>query len=347
MFLSSVGCLDSLVWAQTCVPKQSSPIRVDNAALLGTLRAAVNCTDGGAVEVNWAGFVTLDAPIAIADGTFLSVTGEDGLAEVHGDDSQPNGTRLFEVSQGGGLALSQMKLSGGAAAEGGAILSSSATLTLVSCVFSGNVATEGNGGAVLANGGNVTIVGGDFLANNASQFGGAVHVNDGRLHVQAESRFKGNEALAGGGMFCGSTTGRPTTSSLLCSVTETEFTSNRATYVGLDGAEDATLFLDGGGAAAFLFADATVTDSEFRGNYARNSGGALFAGTLTNMSVNGCTFENNTSVHYGGAISASSMSLGGNTRLAYNSAHNKGGAVSAAINEEESRTYLDLSRGPA
>ena len=164
MFLSSVGCLDSLVWAQTCVSKPSTPIRVDNAALLGTLRAAVNCTEGGEVEVNWAGFVTLDAPIAIADGTFLSVTGEDGLAEVHGDDSQPNGTRLFEVSQGGGLALSQMKLSGGAAAEGGAIFSSSATLTLVSCVFDGNVATEGNGGAVLANGGNVTIVGGDFLA---------------------------------------------------------------------------------------------------------------------------------------------------------------------------------------
>ena len=148
------------------------------------------------MEVNWAGFVTVDAPIAIARGTFLSVTGEDDLAEVHGDDSQPKGTRLFEVSPGGSLALSQLKLSGGAAAEGGAILSSSANLSLASCVFNGNIATEGNGGAVLADGGNVTIVGGEFLANNASRFGGAVVAADARLEVRGGSKFKGNEALA-------------------------------------------------------------------------------------------------------------------------------------------------------
>lgn len=121
MLLSSAGCLDSLAWAQTCGSAQSTPIRIGNATQLDTLRAAVSCTDGGAVEVDWAGFITLDAPIAVADGTFLSVTGEDNLAAVYGNNSSPSGTRLFVVSPGGGLTLTRLKLSGGAGAEGGAI----------------------------------------------------------------------------------------------------------------------------------------------------------------------------------------------------------------------------------
>ncbi|CAM9615199.1 unnamed protein product, partial [Laminaria digitata] len=80
-----------------------------------------------------------------------------------------NGTRLFEVSQGGGLTLSRLKLSGGSATGGGAIYSRSASIALYNCVFDGNVAKEGNGGAVWADGGSVTILGGEFLANNATR----------------------------------------------------------------------------------------------------------------------------------------------------------------------------------
>ncbi|CAM9810492.1 unnamed protein product, partial [Laminaria digitata] len=203
---------------------------------------------------------------------------------------------------------------------GGAIYSSSGTLTLDDCVFDGNVATEGNGGAVWANGGNVTIMGGEFLANNAARLGGAVYATDGRLEVNGGSRFERNEALAGGALFCGSTTDGSATSTILCSLAETEFMSNRAIYEHEDGEEGAFVFLEGGGAAGFLFTDATVVDSVFSENYARISGGALYGGDLTNVSVNGCTFDNNTSEQDGGAISASSMRLGGNTLLENNSA---------------------------
>ena len=344
MLLSSTGCLDSLAWAQTCGSAQSTPIRVGNATQLGTLRAAVGCTDGGAVKVDWAGFITLDAPIEVADGTFLSVTGEDDLAEVHGDDSSPSGTRLFVISPGGGVTLTRLKLSGGAGAEGGAIHSSSATLILDGCVFDGNVATEGDGGAVWANGGNVTITSGEFLANTASRLGGAVHVTDGRLEVKGGTTFKENEALAGGALVCGLTTVSSATSPVLCSLTDTEFTSNRATYADQNDAEDAMSSLDGGGAVAFHATDAIVTDSVFSGNYARTSGGALYGGPLTSMSVSGCMFGNNTSGRDGGAISASSMILGGTTQLANNSASSNGGAVSATINYDTSRTRFALSR---
>ncbi|CAN0513056.1 unnamed protein product, partial [Scytosiphon promiscuus] len=128
----------------------------------------------------------------------LTLTGGDDLAQVHGDGSQTNGTRLFEVSQGGGLTLTRLKLSGGSAEDGGAIYSRSANLTLDTCVVEGNVATDGNGGAVLADGGTVTIVGGEFLANNATRYGGAVHADSSLMEVRGGSRFEGNAGVGGG-----------------------------------------------------------------------------------------------------------------------------------------------------
>ena len=259
------------------------------------------------------------------------MTGENDLAEVHGGDSQINGTRLFEVHPGGSLTLTQIKVSGGTAGEGGAIFSKSATLTLVNSTFDGNIATDGNGGAVSAIGGKFTITGGEFLVNTASRYGGAVHATDGRLEVQGGARFEQNEALVGGALFCGSTNIASVTSAVMCSLTEAEFTSNRATFVNQDSDDD-TSGLDGGGAAAFHLADPTVTDSVFNENYARTSGGALVGGPFTNVSVTGCTFRNNTAEEDGGAISASSMTLEGNTQLADNSVLNNGGAVSTSLN---------------
>lgn len=193
-----------------------------------------------------------------------------------------------------------------------------------------------------ANGGNVTITGGDFLANTASRLGGAVHVTDGRLEVKEGVTFKGNQALAGGALVCGSTTVSSTNSPVLCSLTDTEFTSNRATYADQNDTEDDLSSLDGGGAASFHFTDPIVTDSVFSGNYARILGGALYGGPMTSMSISGCIFRNNTSGKDGGAISASSMILGGNTQLADNSASSNGGAVSTTINYETSRTWFAL-----
>ncbi|CAN0479001.1 unnamed protein product, partial [Laminaria digitata] len=100
----------------------------------------------------------------------LSVTGEGDLAEVYSGGAK---TRFFDVSQGGGLTLTGLKLSGGSAESGGAVYSKYTNLTLKNCVFDGNTATDGNGGAIWADGGVVTIVGGQFLGNNATRYGGA------------------------------------------------------------------------------------------------------------------------------------------------------------------------------
>ena len=311
-----------------CGAIQIEPILVQDADGVDILRTAVNCTGGGVVEATWVGVFLVDAPIAVAEGTFLSVTAEGTAASgVVGDGSQ---TRLFEVSSGAGLMLTRFKMSGGSADGGGAIYSESAALTLDNCTFDGNVATDGNGGAVLAKGGNVTIVGGEFLANNATRYGGALYVVEGRLVVQGGSRLQDNKAIVGGALFCGVEKGETSKTAAYCSITGAKFVSNIAARENQEWVED-RLEQDGGGAGMFQSARVEVADSEFSWNHARLSGGALHGGVDTNVYVSGSKFENNTSEVYGGAITASSLTLGGSTHLAGNSADDYGGAVSAVL----------------
>ena len=96
MFLATAPLhLELHAWGQTeCGVNRATPIRVENETGVDLLRAAANCTDGGSLQADWAGAITLDAPISIAPGMFLSITGEDTLAEVRGGSQ----TRMFEVS---------------------------------------------------------------------------------------------------------------------------------------------------------------------------------------------------------------------------------------------------------
>ena len=211
----------SVVSAQSdCSETLTEAIRVDGTTGVTALRSAVNCTNGGALEAVWAGQVLVDAPIVVAEGTSLSVTGEDALAEAHGSSV----TSLFEVSRGGALTLTGLKLSGGSAENGGAVSSSQADLTLDNCTFEGNVATAGNAGAVSAAGGNVTIVGGVFSRNTATRYGGAVFANGAALVVKGGASFDGNEAVQGSALFCGGSE----SVKVLCSISDAVFTSNTA-----------------------------------------------------------------------------------------------------------------------
>ena len=311
----------------------STPIRVENEAGVDLLRAAVACTGGRSLEADWSGYIPLSTPISIASGTFLSITGEDTLAEIHGGSK----TRMFKVSPGGRLTLTRLKLSGGSETSGGAIYSESAALILDSCVLHDNVATDGDGGAVRAKGGNVTIRGGEFVSNKAAGYGGAVAATGANtsLVVQGGSIFEGNAALEGGALYC---SGLAESGLARFSLSATTFTSNNATAEAevQRGTGRANVLgelegVDGGGAVAFLNATADISDSVFSGNHANDTGGAVLGGTGTDMTVNGCTFEGNTAEVFGGAIAAASMTLGGNTQLIRNMATSSGGAVSTTV----------------
>ena len=315
---------------QVCDQDADILSRVENLADARALGAAVNCSDGGTVEVVWAGPVTLDAPISIGSGTNLSISGQDALAEVQGDSQ----VRLFDVSPGGGLELTNLTLSGGSAASGGAIRSSMATVTLDSCVFDGNFATAGDGGAVWAEGGALTVVGGTFVNNEATGSGGAVLAMDADLAIRKGTVFKENKALVeGGALYCGGKENSTATVTASCSLSRAVFSSNEATL----GEPVSLSFIEtyqdiyGGGAAAFYRGVVDLADSVFELNYAQIAGGGVFGGADSDMTVEGCTFRNNTTPGYGGAMVASTATIGGNTLVTTSVAEDSGGGVSACL----------------
>lgn len=164
--------------------------------------------------------------------------------------------------------------------------------------------------------------------------------------------FEGNKALVGGAVYCSGVGVTPESASVtsstiaFCFLDDAEFQSNTAT----GETEETALFeddflegIDGGGAAAFQFASANVTTSAFRGNYAEFSGGALLGGNGTQVTISGCEFDNNTAVEFGGAIAASSLTVGGGTELTNNTATLSGGAVSLIAQTFTAKTRTSVS----
>ena len=286
-------------FAQICGTTSGTSLQVDNLVGLDALLDAVNCTGAGPVEAVWAGALTLDAPISIGSGTFLSIKGEGDLAEVKGGGAG----RLFDVSESGGLELSQLKLSGGTADSGGAIYSSTANVSIEGCVFEGNAASDGNGGAVWASGGELTIVGGEFVGNSATGNGGAVWASEAGLVVQG-TVFESNTAEAeGGGLFC-------------------------------DVAENATDATAGVVSCSF-------SEVVFVSNSAEESGGAVYGGEGSFMAIDGCSFENNVASENGGAVAAASAALGGSTVVTNNTAADgRGGGVSRCLLHLRSSAWI-------
>ncbi|CAM9644386.1 unnamed protein product [Ectocarpus sp. 13 AM-2016] len=324
-------------WAQDVECGTSSditPLRVESSAGAVVLGDAVNCTGGGAMEAVLAGAITLDTPISVGSGTFLSITGENDTAGVQGGGQ----IRMFGVSPAGGLTLTDLKLSGGSAASGGAIRSSMAAVTLNNCVFDDNIATDGGGGAVWVEGGELTIFGGEFSGNSASGNGGAVLATDAAVNIKNGTRFEGNTATEGGGLFCGGSENATLLSAsdnASCSLSGAMFAFNNAssaTILDYDNmaapsTQAPLITLYGGGGAAFYHTVVNITDSLFESNYAQLSGGALFGGTDSDMAIDGGTFENNFTPGFAGAMAASTATLGGNTLFMNISAMQSGGGV--------------------
>lgn len=324
-----------LQWAQaqtTC----GSNVSVENQAGAENLQAIINnCTGGGNVTAEWNGAVTLNSSIQIDSGISLTITGSDDDAEANGGQQ----TRLFEVSSGGSLSLTQMTISGGSAEKGGAILSDNGTINLNSCVFNGNSASNGSGGAVWAENGTLTVSGGEFYGNNASDLGGAIYAVDADFDVQQSegegATFMDNRAVIGGAVFCGGSDNDPDTVTS-CVLSGAKFSYNLATIDGVDqDSADVSNWIGNrrGGAVAFYDANVDIEDSEFGSNFAPVMGGALFGGNTTDINITGCTFRNNTTGGDGAAMSVYSVVVGGSTEIQNNSAYDgNGGGVSYIIN---------------
>ncbi|MCI0379530.1 MAG: hypothetical protein L0215_18125 [Gemmataceae bacterium] len=137
----------------------------------------------------------------IGDAATMVTTSLDGMTisgdtvGVGGGGIVVNGDGFMDTS----LTLTDAALTGNKAADGGALQSLDATLTIVNTTFAGNVATA-NGGGVFVSGGTATISNSTFSSNSAADDGGGIF-NDGDTTVTNTTFSNNSAAEHGGGIF--------------------------------------------------------------------------------------------------------------------------------------------------
>lgn len=216
-------------------------------------------------------------------------------------------------------------LSHTAQSAGGAIYVTG-DLTLTNSLLQNNHSTNGIGGSVRSNG--FTLISSSHFLHNSAQGDGGALFALGEI-VISNSLFQGNWCTAascdGGGMFTFSQT----------TLSNTQFLSNTAQDQGGAAAapglllitnslfqNNRSLFNVGGG----LFAQtrATIHDSQFMSNTARNSGGGLYS--LGALTVTASLFAGNQSTQaYGGGLYAFGPAMISSTQFLHNAALAGGG----------------------
>lgn len=211
------------------------------------------------------GVIALESPLDVRGGVNLNLYGRDRVTL----DGQGKTGILRAVEPGVRLSCEGLAFTRGATGRGGAVCfdSSSGSLTLQACVFTGNRAGRG----------------------------GAVDVGSGRLRVFG-CRFSGNRAVGaasagmrephGGAIFLGS--------AQAARVRGSEFVGNWAD--GLGGAiADAAISVGNA-----LSGELRVDSSDLSGNVAGSAGGAIVVNARP-LRIDGCSLANN-SAPEGGAI---------------------------------------------
>ncbi len=262
-----------------------------------TLKAAL--TGGGVVTFNCGAdpvTIVLGSQQVITQNTAIDGAGKITLSGI-------SATRLFSISSGVSLNLSDLTLSDGSASQGGAIYNNG-QLTIVKGTLSNNSAPGGTGGAI-CNLGAATIMSSTLSGNIAGAgLSGSID-NRGTLTV-INSKFIGNFAGYAGGAIGNNGT---------ASIRYSSFNDNQS---------------PGGGGAIDNFGSLTIDNSTFFSNTASSgSGGVIYNGdTLT---ITHSTFYTNTSQNGGGGIfNGGSLSLTDSTFLG-NKAQSGGGVYNEVL----------------
>lgn len=315
--LLSVKSLWQLSSAALCSPGNTS-FSVASTAEAAALASVVGTCSGGSFIVSWIGTVTVEKPIAVADGTALTIVGIDShLSVLDG----AHKVRLFELNRGT-LHLFDLGLVNGTGGDGGAIsASNSSRVTSTRSTFLRNTASS-NGGAVFLEHSDMAVMGDTVFESNSAEYraGGAVALYaESKLHVAGSVVFVRNAAsgtFGDGGAIC------IYGSSSMISTGNAWFESN---YAGEDGG---AIYLSGG--------ELTMEESaDFVDNHSDRSGGAIFlneGSCLTATSNISFVFN---SAAYGGAIAVDGgyssldavVSMRGGGRFLNNHAALDGGAI--------------------
>lgn len=262
----------------------ASPSTVSSTEEAAALAASLNCSNGD-FAVEWVGRVEVTETIHITNGTSLNITGVGPHAIVDGR----NVTQLFYVEDDSRLRLSDITLTYGSAAKGGAIFAWWSSVS-----FSGNVtfvsnSASGRGGAIYAYRTTLSWKGDgpQFRYNSAGGSGGAIFASATDVSWDGdEADFSNNSAGEHGGAIS-----VVISSSVTWTGNSARFRYNTAQMSGSTiFARDSDVYAGGNG-------------TEFTNNHAQNYGGAIYATDASTLSWDGFPiFSKNVAGKDGGAI---------------------------------------------
>ncbi len=252
---------------------------------------AAALASGGEIRFNCGGAPVTIPVAATLDIRVAAILDGGGLVTLDGQGT----TRIMYINKLGAgttLTLRNIRLVNGRSSGfepsfGGCIYSRQSAVELDNVVFNG--CRAGNGAALYVYGGMLTVDRSTFDRNQASD-GGAIYALQGGRVIVRNSSFTANTVTGdGGALFMDNSP---------LEVSNSRFEGNQAQgtqqrpNAGLGGA----IYGNNSGAAIF------ISESQFRQNYAKVQGGAVFADYNTALTMTNSSFTGNRSDSQGGAV---------------------------------------------
>ena len=251
---------------------------------------------------------------------------------------------------------------------GGMYVGTKSNVTLTGSTLDGNASTDktgGQGGAIVAYGaGDITLDSTNITNNDAAVGGGlfslGVAVSDTHITLRNNTKFTGNTAASGAGIYLVRSSGN----NILLELTDSAIDNNTASSGGgifaYDGAQiNANKASFNGnkaanGAGMYLYGlnnkvMAELTDSFIDNNIASDWGGGIFAYNGAEVKANNTSISNNKGGNAGGLLvwNNSSAELSNGSKVIGNTATNGNGGGVYAINGTVTATDCDISDNDA
>lgn len=237
-------------------------------------------------------FYVSNGSSSLLNVTISGLTLTNGDPDIADEDNSLGGGAIHNEEN---LLLVACVLTGNYAAGGGAIASSSGSLSVTDCVISGNFTKDG--GAIILDGGSVSVTRSRLINNAATNSGGAI-LSRSRPVTVVDSTISGNHADEhGGGLYQYSSTLSVSGSTISGNVADTD-----------------TDELGYGGGIYNKAGSLTITSTTISGNSAGDDGGGIFsdtsqAVTISHSTITGNTVANRSGVDGGGIRSVDPPTL--------------------------------------
>ena len=252
---------------------------------------------------------------------------------------------------------------------GGMYVGLKSNVTLTGSTLDGNATTDktgGQGGAIVAYGaGDITLDSTTVMNNNAGVGGGlyslGIAVSDTHITLRNNTKFTGNTAASGAGIYLVRSSGN----NILLELTDSAIDNNTASSGGggifaYDGAQiNANKASFNGnkaanGAGMYLYGlnnkvTAELTDSFIDNNIASDWGGGIFAYNGAEVKANNTSISNNKGGNAGGLLvwNNSSAELSNGSKVIGNTTTNGNGGGVYAINGTVTATDCDITHNTA